>query len=123
MSLHSLRPDSDGVANPHGTVSPSTASETVSAIQDEAEARHDVGDLAVAMRTVVTPVIGYLELISQDDEPISDDRHLHWIDTIEKRLEAMRELNDEIARTCAVLRGSLSGPEAAPPRGPEAPGD
>jgi hypothetical protein len=104
-------------------VSPSTANGTVSGLQDEAEARHDVGDLAVEMRSMVTPVIGYLELISQDGEPMSADRHLRWIDTIEKRLEAMKELNDQIARTCAILRESVSDRGAAPPRGPEAPGD
>jgi hypothetical protein len=82
---------------------------------------HDVGDLAVEMRSMVTPVIGYLELISQEGEPISSDRHLRWISTIEKRLEAIQELNDQIARTCAVLRESLNVSEAAPPRGPEAP--
>ena len=85
------------------------------------EPKHDVGNLAVEMRTVVTPVIGYLELISQEDEPMSADRHLRWIDTIEKRLEAIQELNDQIARTCAVLRESVNESEAAPRRGPEAP--
>ena len=68
------------------------------------EPKADVGDLAVEMRSVVTPVIGYLELISQEDEPMSADRHLRWIETIEKRLEAIQELNDQIARTCAILR-------------------
>ena len=82
-----------------------------------------MGDLAVEMRSVVTPVIGYLELISQEDEPMSADRHLRWIETIEKRLEAIQELNDQIARACAILRGSVSAREAVRPRGPEAPGD
>jgi hypothetical protein len=104
-------------------VSPSTASGAVSGLQDEAKGLRDVGDLAVEMRSMVTPVIGYLELISQEVEPMSGDRHLRWLDTIEKRLEAMRELNDEIARTCAILRGSVGDRGAAPPRAPEAPGD
>lgn len=71
---------------------------------------------------MVTPVIGYLELISQEGRPLSADQHLQWISTIEKRLEAMQELNDQIARTCAILRDSVNGCEAAPPRGPAAPG-
>ena len=104
-------------------MSPSTARGTVSVLQDDAEALRDVGDLAVAMRTMVTPVIGYLELISQDGEPMATSRHLRWIDTIENRLAAMRELNDQIARACAILRESVSAREAARPRGPEAPGD
>ena len=90
-------------------------------LQAAREPKADVGDLAVEMRSVVTPVIGYLELISQEDEPMSADRHLRWIETIEKRLEAIQELNDQIARTCAILRESVNESEAAPPRGPEAP--
>ena len=104
-------------------MSPSTANGTASGLQAEAEARQDVGDLAVEMRSMVTPVIGYLELISQEGEPMSADRHLRWIDTIEKRLEALHDLSDQIARTCAILRESVSGREAGPRRGPEAPGD
>ncbi len=54
---------------------------------------------------MVTPVIGYLELISSEDEPMSADRHLSWIETIEKRLEAIQELNGQIARTCGGPQG------------------
>ena len=123
MSLHSLGPDSDPVANLAQRVSPPTTNGTVSDVQDDAGPGHDVGDLAVEMRSMVTPVIGYMELISEDGEPMSADRHLRWIDTIEKRLEAIQELNDQIARTCAILRESVSDREAASPRGPEAPAD
>jgi len=70
---------------------------------------------------MVTPVIGYLELISQEEAPMSSDRHLPWIETIEKRLEAIQELNDQIARTCAVLRESVSESEAAPRPAAEGP--
>jgi hypothetical protein len=89
-----------------------------------------VADLAVEMRTAVTPVIGYLELISEGDVSAAPDRHLDWIATIERRLEAIHELNDQIARICVVLKESASegvaainGREAATPRGPEARGD
>jgi hypothetical protein len=96
------------------------ANGTRAALRDASAPSPDAGDLAVEMRSMVTPVIGYLELISQEEAPMSADRHLRWIDTIEKRLEAIHELNDQIARTCAVLRDSVSESEAAPPRGPEA---
>src|SRR5581483_7360935 len=69
VGVHSLRPDSDCVPNLPPRVPPSTASGAVSGLQDEAEAHRDVGDLAVDMRSMVTPVIGYLELISQEVEP------------------------------------------------------
>jgi hypothetical protein len=111
------------VANLAGQLAPPAANGTARGLRVAAEPKSDVGDLAVEMRSMVTPVIGYLELISQEDEPMSADRHLRWIDTIEKRLEAIGELNDQIARTCAVLRESVNESEAVPPRGPEAPAD
>jgi hypothetical protein len=86
-------------------------------------ARPHVGDLAVEMRGMVTPVIGYLELISDEGGSLSRDQHLEWIDTIERRLEAIRELNDQIARTCAVLRESVDERGAGMRLAPEAPAD
>lgn len=80
-----------------------------------------VGDLAEQMRGTVTPVIGYLELMSLEGHAPPTDRQLHWIATIERRLEAMRELNDQIARVCDVLRDSVSDREAESRRAPEAP--
>jgi hypothetical protein len=82
-----------------------------------------VGDLAVEMRGMMTPVIGYLELISQEDQQIPTDRHLNWITTIERRLAAMQELNDQISSICGVLRESVTDREAAIQRDPEAPQD
>ena len=75
------------------------------------------------MRGTVTPVIGYLELISLEGHGPPTDRHLHWIATIERRLEAMRELNDQISRVCDVLRESVSDDEAGSRRAPEVPED
>jgi len=89
----------------------------------DSEAARTVGELAEAMRGTVTPVIGYLELISQEGHAAPTDRHLRWITTIERRLDAMRELNDQISRVCDVLRDSVSESEAAAQRAPEAPAD
>jgi hypothetical protein len=105
------------------TQEPSTINGTDPASGDAPDARRDVGALAVEMRGMVTPVIGYLELISDEGEVVSSDRHLQWIATIERRLEAIQELNDQIARTCAVLRESADDRGAAMPLGPEAPAD
>jgi hypothetical protein len=99
---------------------PSAVNGTAPAPGATREVPHDVGDLAVEMRSMVTPVIGYLELISDEGEPLSPDRHLKWIATIEQRLEAIQELNEQIARTCAVLRDSVDDRGAAMPPGPEA---
>jgi hypothetical protein len=87
----------------------------------EAAADVSVADLAEQMRGTVTPVIGYLELISLEGNAAPTDRHLQWITTIERRLEAMTELNDRISRVCNVLRESVNGREAAKPRDPGAP--
>jgi len=122
MPAHSRGTDTDRVGElAHQQISPPSG---------PGEGDATVADLAVEMRTVVTPVIGYLELISDGGVSAAPDRHLDWIATIERRLEAMRELNDQIARMCAVLKESasegdaaVSPGEAATPRGPEAPGD
>jgi hypothetical protein len=96
----------------------------------EPEMNRAIAGLAVQIRGTVTPVIGYLELISEEAEAVADrpdaasaERQLEWIATIERRLEAMRELNDQVSRMCAVLRESVSDRPAAPPPGPEAPAD
>jgi hypothetical protein len=86
-----------------------------------------VAGLAVEIRGAVTPVIGYLELISEEanaispgGDPASADRHLRWIATIERRLETMRELNDQVSRVCAVLRDTVNDRAAAPRPAPGA---
>jgi hypothetical protein len=101
---------------------PSTINGTNTA-HDAPEVPRKVGDLAVEMRGMMTPVIGYLELISDEGEAVSTDQHLQWIATIERRLGAIQELNDQIARTCAVLRESVDVDGAATRPGPEAPED
>jgi hypothetical protein len=120
MDLHSQRTDSCCVAN-LAEQAPAQANGAAPDLRSAPDPTPDVGDLAVEMRSRVTPVIGYLELISQEQRPISADHHLRWIETIERRLEAVQELNDQIARTCMVLRESINENEAAPRRGPEAP--
>jgi hypothetical protein len=81
----------------------------------------EVAGLAVEIRGAVTPVIGYLELISEEGDPASAERHLHWIATIERRMEAMRELNDQVLRVCTVLRDTVNDRAAMPRPGSEAP--
>jgi hypothetical protein len=85
------------------------------------DVRPELADLAERMRATVTPVVGYLELISQDGSAVPPDRYLHWISTIERRLDAMRETCDQISAICEVLRESVSDPEGSTRRAPEAP--
>lgn len=89
----------------------------------EPDVSPDLADLAERMRSTVTPVVGYLELISQEANGVTPECHLEWISTIERRLDAMRETSDQISRICDVLRQSISDREAATPPAPEAPGD
>jgi hypothetical protein len=89
----------------------------------EPDVAPELTDLAERMRSTVTPVVGYLELIAQDQSGMSTQRHLEWISTIERRLDAMRETSDQISQICDVLRQSISDREAAAPPVPEAPGD
>lgn len=77
--------------------------------------------MAERMRSTVTPVVGYLELISQEGDALSPQRHLEWITTIERRLEALRETSDQVSRICDVLRESMDDPPASKSRAPEAP--
>jgi hypothetical protein len=86
-----------------------------------ADVREELAGLAERMRGTVTPVIGYLELISQEADAEPAERHMQWIATIERRLDAMRELNDQISRVCGVLRQAADDREASTPRDPEAP--
>jgi hypothetical protein len=83
----------------------------------------DLAELAERMRGTVTPVVGYLELISQDSNALSTERYREWIGTIERRLDAVRETSDQISRICDVLRQSMDDREASTPPAPEAPAD
>jgi hypothetical protein len=87
----------------------------------EPDVGRELADLAERMRGTVTPVVGYLELISQDGSPVPPERYLNWISTIERRLDAIRETSDQISKVCDVLRQSVSDREASTPPGPEAP--
>jgi hypothetical protein len=89
----------------------------------EPHVEEDLAVVAERMRSTVTPVVGYLELISQEGHALSPQRHLEWIATIERRLEAVRETSDQISRICDVLRRSMDDRPASRPRAPEAPAD
>jgi hypothetical protein len=82
----------------------------------------DLAGLAERMRSTVTPVVGYLELISQDTGGVSPERRLDWIATIERRLDAVRDASDRISKACDALRNAINDP-ASGPRAPQARGD
>jgi hypothetical protein len=92
-----------------------------------ANAARELANLATELRGTMTPVVGYLELISDEHHSVPSEQHLRWIATVERRLEAMRELSDQVTRICEVLRESIDGRESvngrpeAPRRGPSTP--
>ncbi len=96
-----------------------------SANGSEPDLAPELADLAERMRSTVTPVVGYLELISQDVAGASPERRLDWIATIQRRLDAVRDTSDQISRICEVLSDSISEPpgSASTPPDPGAPGD
>jgi hypothetical protein len=105
------------MATPGDYVGPSSADGS------SPDVRPELAGLAEQMRGTVTPIVGYLELISQDVNGLPPQHYLHWISTIERRLEAVRETSDQISRICDVLRQSINDPEASTSRAPEAPED
>ena len=65
----------------------------------------DPAELAIELRTSVTPVIGYLELLAGGGVVLAEEQ-LRWITTIERRLGAIAELSDELLDMCARVRDS-----------------
>jgi hypothetical protein len=63
----------------------------------------DPGELAIELRTSVTPVIGYLELLAEAGVHLAEEE-LRWIATIERRLCAIAELSDELLAMCVRAR-------------------
>jgi hypothetical protein len=61
------------------------------------------------LRTSVTPVLGYLELLAEDDPDALSEEQLGWIGTVEMRLASVQLLSDELSAVCARLR-ELSAP-------------
>ncbi|HEX6117270.1 MAG TPA: hypothetical protein VFY99_09225 [Solirubrobacterales bacterium] len=96
----------------------------------------DPAALATELRTSVTPVVGYLELLAESDGARIPEEQLRWIETIERRLGSIGELREELLAYCSSLRAvnstapasrrpaaerGLREPAAAPVRGGGAP--
>jgi signal transduction histidine kinase len=60
--------------------------------------------LTEELRTSVTPVLGYLELLAEDDPEALSEEQLGWIGTVEMRLASLQLLSDELSAVCARLR-------------------
>jgi len=73
------------------------------------ESARDPAELAIELRTSVTPVIGYLELLGGGVDLVAEEQ-LRWLETIERRLGAIEELSDELLAMCAKFRERYGTP-------------
>lgn len=65
--------------------------------------------LAAELRTALTPVLGYLELILDDfilDPNVEalTEQHLEWVDSVERQLHNLRGLSAELIEVCGTWR-------------------
>ena len=65
-------------------------------------------ELAVELRTSVTPVVGYLELLAAGDGARDADEQLRWIETIEWRLGSIGDLSEEMLAFCSRMRDEVA---------------
>lgn len=68
--------------------------------------RRSPADLAVDLRTSATVVAGYLELMSDANSSLSPEERRRTVASVERRLETMRRLIDELQAVCVVMRAS-----------------
>jgi hypothetical protein len=79
-----------------------------------------LAEILTELRSAVTPVLGYLELLAEDAPERPSDEHLRWIGIVEERLASLEAASREVAAACAELR-ELSLERAEPELAPLAP--
>jgi hypothetical protein len=63
-----------------------------------------LAEILTELRSAVTPVLGYLELLAEDAPERPSDEHLRWIGIVEERLASLEAASREVAVACAKLR-------------------
>ncbi len=71
----------------------------------------DLTEIAVELRSAMTPVLGYLELLA-DEGAVPTEEQLLWIAALEDRVGSLQDLSRELASACTELR-ERSGSQAA----------
>ena len=74
------------------------------------------------LRSTLTPVLGYLELIADDDPETLSEEQLRWVAAVEQRLEGLEDTSRQLISACAELRGANAA-EGVLILGAAAPGD
>ena len=56
--------------------------------------------LAEELRTTLTPVLGYLDLMLDAEVERATEQQLQWIGSVERQLYSLRSLSDELIEFC-----------------------
>jgi signal transduction histidine kinase len=60
--------------------------------------------LAEELRTALTPVLGYLDLMLDADFEHGSAQQLQWIGSVERQLHSLRSLSEELIEFCGEYR-------------------
>jgi signal transduction histidine kinase len=75
--------------------------------------------LAEELRTALTPVLGYLDLMLDEDVERATEQQLQWIRSVERQLYSLRSLSDELIEFFGEWRNGSPGSELELERLPE----
>jgi signal transduction histidine kinase len=75
--------------------------------------------LAEELRTTLTPVLGYLDLMLDEDVERATEQQLQWIGSVERQLYSLRSLSDELIEFFGEWRNGSPGSELELERRPE----
>jgi signal transduction histidine kinase len=75
--------------------------------------------LAEELRTALTPVLGYLDLMLDADIERATEQQLQWIGSVERQLHSLRNLSDELIEYFGEWRNGSPGSELELERLPE----
>jgi signal transduction histidine kinase len=64
--------------------------------------------LAEELRTALTPVLGYLDLMLDSDVERNTTQQLQWIGSVERQLHSLRSLSEELIEFCGEYRNGSS---------------
>jgi signal transduction histidine kinase len=79
--------------------------------------------LAEELRTALTPVLGYIDLMLDADADVDVERstaqQLQWIGSVERRLHNLRSLSEELIEFCGEYRNGRPEVELSLEQRPE----
>jgi signal transduction histidine kinase len=75
--------------------------------------------LAEELRTALTPVLGYLDLMLDADFERGTTQQLQWIGSVERQLHSLRNLSAELIEFCGEYRNGSPESELSLEQRPE----